>query len=1116
MKKIEIIIIMLAVFCLYPICVQASSDIVVMLDPGHGGTESGAVSGGMVEKDLTWKITTRVKQILDNTSGIKGILTKDEKETLNRYDRAERAKNNNADLLVSFHINSNDSSNKLSGAEVYITHNTTQKRYYEYSNKLGLNILENLRNVGIPSFAFKPKVRVGTPNDVYSDGTVADYYGIISWPMHFEIPSILIEHCFINNPSDRDNYLNDTMLNRMAEADAKAIIDNKELFRVDKTRNSIGLGLKELQMGKTSNNQTYICGEVYINNWINGIARSPEQLPKIRLVSTDRSKSYEMWVVNRKENLYYFDSLIEQVDKNYEYYIEVESQEKDLIPIYHTGNIEISNKELGKMGKETVKVANNKIVFEYPAYEGEINADIKEIEMQQLENNNILITGKIDVTETINGTKEAQIRRPKIYLEDTNSKKINQFTVSQLSESTYKITLEISNFKSDKKYVIKVQSGNLSNLSTKKIKIANYNKNCVLLEKSRIKVTIMDNEIRVSPIQYSGDIGTGLLEFNMRKNNEGKAYVYGNVVINEWIDGTGNIPDIIPSIKIKAIDGSVEYDCWVINTKENQYYFDSYIEGIDVEKEYEIEATLQNTYNVSKYIKANILEDQEKKLGKYDESIVWIKNGKMVFKLDTYQGDIGNEIKDIYLNKNREGKYYISGNVYVTEWINGTIWSVPSKTPKITIKTREGKEAYEAWVSKVTGNEYYFDSYIEDIDVSKEYVIEIELVGKANVSKNKIGRAYFVKDMKLGKYKGKEMKVQNSIISFEGDEYRGDIGQQLDWIQVNQSSVGKTYINGNIYITEWIEGKEWSEPRELPKIRIKTVEGEEVYNAWVSNIGGNKYYFDSYIEGIDTTREYVIEVELASKNNISNYKKGNVVFGTTEKSIGEYKEKKIIVERDRIRFEGVTYNGDLGQQLDWIQLNQNNEGKTYINGNIYITEWINGIKWSIPEGTPKIKIRTVEGEEVYNAWVSNIGENKYYFDSYIEEIDVSKEYEIEIELSNPNNLSTNKKGKVDFGRQRKLGEYREYEVQIQDSKIKFIKLKSEKKQEIKEEPQEAEKSEVIEESLEEVNKSKVEEELKETTEKKESVEEEKNEIEEEERIELEEVLEQEEKTEISK
>ena len=113
----------------------ASNDIIVALDPGHGGEDPGAMGGNLKEKDLTWKIASRVKQILDNTPGITGVLTKSENETLDsREERAKRAKNNNADLLMSFHINSNGSSDSLSGAEVYITRNTSQKRYYEYSS----------------------------------------------------------------------------------------------------------------------------------------------------------------------------------------------------------------------------------------------------------------------------------------------------------------------------------------------------------------------------------------------------------------------------------------------------------------------------------------------------------------------------------------------------------------------------------------------------------------------------------------------------------------------------------------------------------------------------------------------------------------------------------------------------------------------------------------------------------------------------------------------------------------------------------------------------------------------------------------------------------------------
>ena len=117
-KKILLLIIVTAFAVICGSKVYAESDIVVALDPGHGGTESGAVGGNLVEKDLNWKLATKVKEILDKTPGITGVLTKTQGQTMDRETRAINAQNAGADLLVSFHINSNDSSNSLSGAEV--------------------------------------------------------------------------------------------------------------------------------------------------------------------------------------------------------------------------------------------------------------------------------------------------------------------------------------------------------------------------------------------------------------------------------------------------------------------------------------------------------------------------------------------------------------------------------------------------------------------------------------------------------------------------------------------------------------------------------------------------------------------------------------------------------------------------------------------------------------------------------------------------------------------------------------------------------------------------------------------------------------------------------------
>jgi len=91
-KKIVWIIILLVGMFLVPTIAQANSDVIVLLDPGHGGYDGGASAGGLVEKNVTWKIATRVKQILDNTPGITGVLSRAENECPEIYQRGEMAK----------------------------------------------------------------------------------------------------------------------------------------------------------------------------------------------------------------------------------------------------------------------------------------------------------------------------------------------------------------------------------------------------------------------------------------------------------------------------------------------------------------------------------------------------------------------------------------------------------------------------------------------------------------------------------------------------------------------------------------------------------------------------------------------------------------------------------------------------------------------------------------------------------------------------------------------------------------------------------------------------------------------------------------------------------------
>jgi N-acetylmuramoyl-L-alanine amidase len=91
----------------------------VVLDPGHGGAETGAVgSKGAVEKDLTLTLAQALKRRLEQRLPVKVVLTRDEDASLPLPTRTAIANQNKADLFISLHLNSSLGSGAR-GAETY-------------------------------------------------------------------------------------------------------------------------------------------------------------------------------------------------------------------------------------------------------------------------------------------------------------------------------------------------------------------------------------------------------------------------------------------------------------------------------------------------------------------------------------------------------------------------------------------------------------------------------------------------------------------------------------------------------------------------------------------------------------------------------------------------------------------------------------------------------------------------------------------------------------------------------------------------------------------------------------------------------------------------------------
>ncbi len=171
--------------------------LLVVIDPGHGGKDSGAPGlGGLLEKDVILPIGKRIAAILEQ-NGVQALLTRDADffvELQGRVDIAERV---NATLFVSIHANSVDRRPDVNGLEVY---------YYES----GYALAEVVRNTILQD--------ISTLKD---RGTrKARFYVLRKSSM----PSILVETGYMSGREDNPRLGTPEYQNRMAKAIARGIL----------------------------------------------------------------------------------------------------------------------------------------------------------------------------------------------------------------------------------------------------------------------------------------------------------------------------------------------------------------------------------------------------------------------------------------------------------------------------------------------------------------------------------------------------------------------------------------------------------------------------------------------------------------------------------------------------------------------------------------------------------------------------------------------------------------------------------------------------------------------------------------------------------------------------
>ena len=187
-----------------------AKNVVVVLDPGHDSKHAGAYGNGVHEEAATLKIAKYCKEELEQYGGITVYMTRESaacpfpnsKDNIDDIkQRTAWAKTKGADVFVSFHLNSNDSSSP-NGAEVY----------YPKTSSGGAALAQKIQG---------ELVSLGLKNR----GTKAnETLAVINSSMKNGFPGVLIEHAFVSNSSDANNYLNsDAKLKKLGVADAKGI-----------------------------------------------------------------------------------------------------------------------------------------------------------------------------------------------------------------------------------------------------------------------------------------------------------------------------------------------------------------------------------------------------------------------------------------------------------------------------------------------------------------------------------------------------------------------------------------------------------------------------------------------------------------------------------------------------------------------------------------------------------------------------------------------------------------------------------------------------------------------------------------------------------------------------
>jgi N-acetylmuramoyl-L-alanine amidase len=231
------------------------------IDAGHGGTETGAIGHGMIEKNINLTVAKELKRLLE-LNGQMVKMSRQSDVTLDLGSRCSMANDWMADLFVSVHHNANDG--ETTGSEVYCS----------VKGGIGKDYANSLSNTFVASGR---KSKVVQKESEKVKGT--DYYYVIA---KTKMPSIIVEFGYMDS-KDYINFDTDEELMQEALMIAKGLLKQVGISEVQVQEKSViqfphwaqshydGLLKKGIKINETRFDDKITRGEIFalLNQFIN-------------------------------------------------------------------------------------------------------------------------------------------------------------------------------------------------------------------------------------------------------------------------------------------------------------------------------------------------------------------------------------------------------------------------------------------------------------------------------------------------------------------------------------------------------------------------------------------------------------------------------------------------------------------------------------------------------------------------------------------------------------------------------------------------------------------------------------------------------------------------------